>query len=662
MTTNSQRQFIHGHGPRIARWALGFLLFGIAAFSGFVQAGAGGGGNRLAYLDSPCDPVYPSWEFARLETPQWIGQPGVEAAIVLSIDDLREPEKHEKFLRPVLDRLKALTGRAPVSIMTNVLRAPHPLVGQWLQEGLSIEVHTVTHFCPLLQREDFAAGKKSYEDCIDQLAEMTGVVPTAVRVPCCDSMSSPSPRFFAEIFNSTTPAGRFLKVDSSIMLLFTSADASLPCELVIDEMGRPRFAKYIPEERKLGTVIENYPYPYVIGGLCWEIPAVLPSDWSAQRLNGKASPESVRDWKKAIDAVVVKRGVWALCFHPYDWMTSQQLIELIEYAYQTYPGRVSFLTFPELLQRLEENLLGGQSLRNSQGGDNGVRLLDVNGDGWMDVIVANAAVQKTRVWQPESRSWQETDFPVRLVDYSPAGEIAPQVHFGILAGCKGAVMLVRRGPELRFWHWSGAGWVELAEASQGLEDLLAILPGLPQQDVGIRLRDLDGDGSCELLVAGVATSRVYRWEARQLSESPPGSTTEQLVRGSWVRLDYALPVPVVDEKGRDAGLRLVDLDGDSDLDVVASGPERWLIGRFDSLDKGWTVLRAGGAEDPQRLPPFVNADGTNNGVWFQGGRLWIQNEFTPYWIEWEGQRIPIAAQAIEFAQLLLENGDGNSSR
>ncbi len=38
-------------------------------------------------------------------------------------------------------------------------------------------------------------------------------------------------------------------------------------------------------------------------------------------------------------------------------------------------------------------------------------------------------------------------------------------------------MLVRRGPELRFWHWSGAGWVELAEASQGLEDLLAILPG-----------------------------------------------------------------------------------------------------------------------------------------------------------------------------------------
>ncbi len=127
-------------------------------------------------------------------------------------------------------------------------------------------------------------------------------------------------------------------------------------------------------------------------------------------------------------------------------------------------------------------------------------------------------------------------------------------------------------------------------------------------------------------------------------------------------MDYALPVPVVDEKGRDAGLRLVDLDGDSDLDVVASGPERWLIGRFDSLDKGWTVLRAGGAEDPQRLPPFVNADGTNNGVWFQGGRLWIQNEFTPYWIEWEGQRIPIAAQAIEFAQLLLENGDGNSSR
>ncbi len=130
------------------------------------------------------------------------------------------------------------------------------------------------------------------------------------------------------------------------------------------------------------------------------------------RLNGKASPESVRDWKKAIDAVVVKRGVWALCFHPYDWMTSQQLIELIEYAYQTYPGRVSFLTFPELLQRLEENLLGGQSLRNSQGATTGFRLLDVNGDGWMDVRCGECRRAKnTGLAWPESRSCAGNGLP-----------------------------------------------------------------------------------------------------------------------------------------------------------------------------------------------------------------------------------------------------------
>src|SRR5437868_6343683 len=74
-------------------------------------------GNRLAYLDE-LDPYYPHAKFPKLITPQWIGEDGVEAVVILAIDDMREPAKYEAFLRPILRRLQKIDGRAPVSIMT----------------------------------------------------------------------------------------------------------------------------------------------------------------------------------------------------------------------------------------------------------------------------------------------------------------------------------------------------------------------------------------------------------------------------------------------------------------------------------------------------------------------------------------------------------------
>src|SRR6267154_4526539 len=75
-------------------------------------------GNRLAYLDGPLDPYYPHRDFAKLITPQWVGEEGVDCVVTLAIDDMRDTAKYEAFLRPILDRLKKIDGRAPVSIMT----------------------------------------------------------------------------------------------------------------------------------------------------------------------------------------------------------------------------------------------------------------------------------------------------------------------------------------------------------------------------------------------------------------------------------------------------------------------------------------------------------------------------------------------------------------
>ena len=43
--------------------------------------------------------------------------------------------------------------------------------------------------------------------------------------------------------------------------------------------------------------IEDYPYPFVVNRLCWELPCVTPSDWQAQFLHGPNNPATVRDWK-----------------------------------------------------------------------------------------------------------------------------------------------------------------------------------------------------------------------------------------------------------------------------------------------------------------------------------------------------------------------------
>src|SRR5918996_191761 len=92
-------------------------------------------GNRFAHLDD-LDPYYPHRTFPKLVTPQWVGEPGVDAVVVLAIVDMRGPEKWEAYLRPILNRLKQLHGTAAVSIMTCQIDPAHPHLQTWLKEGV----------------------------------------------------------------------------------------------------------------------------------------------------------------------------------------------------------------------------------------------------------------------------------------------------------------------------------------------------------------------------------------------------------------------------------------------------------------------------------------------------------------------------------------------
>ncbi len=291
--------------------------------------------NRLTYLDSN-DPFHVHRDFPRLTAPQWVGEEGVEAVVTLGIDDMRGVGKYEDYLRPILERLKRIDGRAPVSIMTVRVNQDEPRLQAWLKEGLNIDVHTLTHPCPLLQKSNFMAAANVVHGGVDLLSGIPGNQPVAFRMPCCDSMNSPSPRFYAEIFNRVNPAGQFLSIDTSVFNITSTNDPALPRELVVDADGRERFRKYLPQTppgpgkrdmSSFATTIEDHPYPYVIGKLCWEFPPMVPSDWEAFNLHGRTNAVTVADFKASLDVAVAKQGTYNLVYHPHGWIRNDQIVD-----------------------------------------------------------------------------------------------------------------------------------------------------------------------------------------------------------------------------------------------------------------------------------------------------------------------------------------------
>ena len=89
-------------------------------------------------------------------------------------------------------------------------------------------------------------------------------------------------------------------------------------------------------------------------------------------------------------------------------------------------GKIKFLNFREVLERLEKNLLAGQSLRGPTGRDNGVRLLDLDQDSLLDVVIGNEQVQQDArlVVGEECVAMDEYDCPVPLVEKSDGAGIS----------------------------------------------------------------------------------------------------------------------------------------------------------------------------------------------------------------------------------------------
>ena len=575
----------HEKGFPIAKFAI-FLLFSCLSAQGTE-------GNRLSHLDEPNNPWQFNRQSAKLITPQWIGEEGVEAVAVLAIDDMSGDGQHFlNYLTPIIERLKLIDGRGPVSITCNRPEPDHPNMQWFFKQGVSLETHTLTHPCPLLQRYDFRRARANYHGCVDLLTLIPNNRSVGFRFPCMDGQNTPSPRAYAEILNGVSDLGNFMTSSSSVGIVFTPEDPEIPKSIFEDDpAGARRFSKYLMNG--FVNYVENYPYPFVIGNLIWELPFVYPNDYTGQALHGNQSPVTITDFKAAVDATVAKKGAVSLCFHAGGWMSSEQMADIVDHSDKTHGKKVKFLNMREMDERIVENMLSGHALRGADGGDNGVRVFDINGDGFMDVLIANKKAKITRIWEPKKGEWLNIPFPVVLHH---------DVRFGILEGSENPVAVTPKTG----WRFSGKAWIEDKTLAAGQS--------------GFRLLDLDNDGNCELI---------------------SNDSVKQRIEGAWKSLPFKLPnkTEIEREDRGDAGMRFADIDDDGNQDVIFSNGEWFGTWIFESMEKGWSRPglygvreNSGVGEDHPRgrntLPPIVRADGTNNGAWIKRGHIYWQNEDT----------------------------------
>ncbi|MEJ7591804.1 MAG: polysaccharide deacetylase family protein [Planctomycetaceae bacterium] len=571
------------------------VFWNCVAQSGDEAAARTNDGNRLAYLDE-CNPWYPDKDFPKLITPQWVGEEGVECVVVLAIDDMRDTAKYEQYLRPILNRLKQIDGRAPVSIMTNEVKPDDPQLQSWLGEGLSIECHTIDHPCPLFAG-DFAKIKSTYDRCVDLLGTIPGNKPVAFRTPCCDSLNTVSPRFYSEIFNSTTENGNFLQIDSSVMNFFTSEDASIPRELVLDENGKERFWKYKVRNLKRGDTvhdnfvnyIKNYPYPYVINNSCWQFPCVAPSDWSAQHLHGVNNQITVDDWKAALDITVHKQGVFNLVFHPHGWIKPEQVVELIDHAVAKHGKKVKFLNFREAAERLNRNLL--HASEDFERMDEEFKLIDISDDGIMDVVhggkgeMGESDEQRSEspplMWIWTHAGWQSQSFPSRFVERMAGSLPHAQKDVRFLAlGSERPLCILDMGsakdpqrPATELWRFDGT-W-KPSRINFSMREYLDVYANLD-----LLTLDLDGDGYSELLLTS-EISRDDQWYEAGFSELWKFDPTSD----HWKSVQSAFPAEA--QNFRLSATKFIDINEDNLLDLVVCDADSCSVWLMKSLENGW---------------------------------------------------------------------------
>ncbi|MEO5927637.1 MAG: toxin TcdB middle/N-terminal domain-containing protein [Patescibacteria group bacterium] len=148
-----------------------------------------------------------------------------------------------------------------------------------------------------------------------------------------------------------------------------------------------------------------------------------------------------------------------------------------------------------------------------------------------------------------------------------------------------------------------------------------------QTGIGVEYADVNGDG-----LTDIVTSRFhwedYAWNGSSYVPNVPNPVPYEFhtfinTSSTWVENSvWNLPVPFRDEMNRDYGMRLVDINGDGLLDVLCSGPNKWIgdtsTGSYSTWQYVFRNTGSGWTRDQSLyIPaPIVKGDHSTNGTRF----------------------------------------------
>ena len=289
------------------------------------------------------------------------------------------------------------------------------------------------------------------------------------------------------------------------------------------------------------------------------------------------------------------------------WRAEAKLGELVVLDLERVRTRVEVIR--SLVGRVNRRELDDHVLQ-ARGRREGVwRVVDLNVDGFLDVVESSGEASKTFLWSEKKRDWIEAgEFPLRLPADADAG-----IVWGVLRGR--ATVIARKAAISGAWQFDGTDWTHAPELLNGLESEGArLFSGLGGRDIGARLWDLDGDGDCEFLVGNPTASHGLRWNEQQ---------------ERWYPLPFGIPEGIawVDDEGGDTGLRLQDVDRDGHDDLILGSHDRFAVHVFLSMARGWSepivagVRTGDGTADV--VPAIASANGRPTGAWYDAENRWV---------------------------------------